>query len=76
VDRSVDEDCVGPFALETRRSFLAPVGGTVVHDPEDTASGLAGFLRHHVAYEPIHGSNAVFITIIKVETSGFQPDSF
>lgn len=60
MDWSVDEDGVGPSFLKACGSLPASVGGTVVHDPEDTASGLVGFLRHHFADEAIHRSNSIF----------------
>jgi hypothetical protein len=46
VDRSVDEDGVGPFGAEAADSFLAPMSGAVIHDPEDAASRLIR-LSHH-----------------------------
>ena len=35
MDRSVDEDRVGPLGAKAFDSLLAAVSGTVVHDPED-----------------------------------------
>jgi hypothetical protein len=51
VDRSVDEDGVGPFGAEAVDSFLAPMSGAVVHDPEDAASGLVRLSAHHFTDE-------------------------
>ena len=59
VDRSVDENGIGPFVPQTLGSFLAPMSGAVVHDPEDTTSGFVGFLAHDLADEAIHRSNPV-----------------
>ena len=60
VDGSVDEDSIGPFVPQTLGSFVAPMCGTVVHDPEDTTSGLVRFLGHDVTDETIDRSNSVF----------------
>jgi hypothetical protein len=59
VDRSVDEDGVGPFDAEAADSFLAPMSGAVVHDPEDAASGLVRLLAHHFIDQAIYRCNAV-----------------
>ena len=60
VDRSVDEDGIGPFVAQTVGGFLASVSGAVVHDPKDPSSGLVGLLVHDFADEPIHGSYTAF----------------
>lgn len=59
VDRSVDEDGVGPFGAEAFDRLLAPVSGTVVPDPEDAASRPVGLSGHDVTDETFHGSNPV-----------------
>lgn len=60
VDRSVDKDRVGPFGAEAFDRLLAAVSGTVVHDPEDAASGPVGLLGHDFSDEAFHRSNPVF----------------
>jgi hypothetical protein len=60
VDRSVDEDGIGPFVTQTVDGFLAPMSRAVVHNPRDAASGPVGFLVHDIADEVIHGGNSVF----------------
>jgi len=57
VDRSVDEDGIGPFVAQTVYGFLAAMSGAVVHNPKDTVSRLVGLLAHDLADEPIHRSN-------------------
>ena len=59
VDRSVDEDSVGPFVAEAVGGLLPSMSGAVVHDPEDAASGFVGLLAHDFADKPIHWSNAI-----------------
>jgi hypothetical protein len=44
VNRSMDEDGVGPLVAKTLDGFLAAMSGAVVHDPKDTVSGLVGLL--------------------------------
>ena len=60
VDRSVDEEGVGPLVTQAFGGFLATVGGAVVHDPEDATSGFVGFLAHDFSDQPIDGSDAAF----------------
>ncbi len=60
VDRGVDEDRVGPFIAEAVDRLLTPVRGTVVHDPEDAASGPVGLLRHDFSDETFDRCNPVF----------------
>jgi len=60
VDRSVDEDGIGPFVAQTVYGFLAAMSGAVVHNPKDPASGLVGLLVHDFADEAIHRSNSAF----------------
>ena len=59
VDRSVDEDRVGPFGAEAVDGFLATMSGAVVHNPEDAASGLVGLLVHDFADEALHRSHPI-----------------
>ena len=59
VDWSVDEDRVGPFGAIAVDSFLATMGGAVVHNPEDAASGLVGLLAHDVADESLYWSHPI-----------------
>ena len=56
MDRSVDEDGIGPFVARTVGGFRASVSGAVVHDPKDPSSRLVGLLAHDFADKPIHGS--------------------
>jgi len=58
VDRSVDEDGVWPCFPQALGGLLAPMGGAVVHDPKDTASGFVGFLAHDFSDQPIHRDDA------------------
>ena len=58
MDRSMDEDCVGPLVAKTLDGFLAAMSGAVVYDPKDAASGLVGLLAHDFADEPIHGGDS------------------
>jgi hypothetical protein len=59
VDGSVDQDRIRPFVAKTLGCFLAPMSGTVVHNPEDIASGSVGFLAHA---PPISLSNGAMLT--------------
>ena len=59
VDRSVDEDRVGPFGAEAVDSFLATMSGAVVHNPEDAASGFVGLLAHDFTDETLDRSHPV-----------------
>ena len=60
MDRSVDEDGIGPFVAQTVGGFLAAMSGAVVHNPKDAVSGLVGLLVHDFADEAIHRSDSVF----------------
>jgi len=59
VDRSVNEDRVGPFGPEAVDSFLATMSGAVVHNPEDPASGRVGLLVHDFTDEALYRSHPV-----------------
>ena len=61
VGRSVDQDGVGPLGLEAVGSFLTPMSGAVVHDPEDATCRLVGLLAHDVAHEAIHWRDAILV---------------
>ena len=83
VDGSVDEDRVGPFGAETFDRFLAPMSGTVVHDPEDAASGFVGLLGHDFSDEAFHRSNPVLdfaaaedLGTMDVPSSQISPGAF
>ena len=54
VNRSVDEDGIWPFVAQTLDGLLAPMGGAVVHDPKDSASGFIRFLTHDFGDKPVH----------------------
>ena len=56
---SVDEDGVGPSGAEAVGSFLTPMSGAVVHDPEDATCRLVGLLGHDFANEAIHRRDAI-----------------
>ena len=56
---SVDEDGVRPLGAETVGSFLTPMSGAVVHDPEAAPCGLVGLLAHDFADEAIHRRDAI-----------------
>jgi len=56
---SVDEDGVGPSGAEAVGSFLTPMSGAVVHDPENATCGLVGLLAHDFANEAIHRRDAI-----------------
>jgi len=58
VDRSVDEDGIRPFVAQTFYGLVAAMGGTVVHDPKDTASGSVRFLAHDFGDKPVHRGDA------------------
>ena len=58
VDRSVDEDGIGPFVAQALDGLLAPMGRTVVHYPKDTASGFIRLLAHDFADQPVHRGDA------------------
>jgi len=58
VDRSVDEDGIRPLVAETLSGLLAPMGGTVVHNPKDTASEFVRFLAHDFGEKPVHRGDA------------------
>lgn len=60
MDRSVDEDDVGPLGAKAVGGFLPPVSGAVVHNPEDAAGGFIGLLAHDFAHPATHRRNAVF----------------
>ncbi len=83
VDGSVDEDRVGPFGAEAFDRFLAPMSGTVVHDPEDAASGFVGLLGHDFSDEAFHRSNPVLdfaaaedLGTMDVPSSQISPGAF
>lgn len=59
VGRGVDEDCIGPLSAEAINGPLAPMNGTVVHDPEDASRGLVGLLAHDFANQAIHRRDAI-----------------
>jgi len=59
VGGSVDENGVGPLGAETVGSFLTPMSGAVIHDPEDATCGLVGFLAHDLANKAIHRRDAI-----------------
>ena len=59
VDRSVDQDGIGPFVAQTVGGFLAAMSRAVVHDPKDAVSGLVRLLVHDFADEAIHRSDSV-----------------
>jgi hypothetical protein len=44
MSRSMDENGVGPLGAEAVGSFLTPMSGAVVHDPEDATCRLVGLL--------------------------------
>ena len=46
MNRGMDEDQVGPFGAQAATGSLAAMGGTIVDDAEDAASGVVGLLRH------------------------------
>ena len=58
VHRSVDENGIRPFVTQTLDGLLAPMGGTIVHDPKDAASGFVGFLAHDFGDKPVHRGDA------------------
>ena len=83
VNRSVDEDRVGPFGAEAFDRLLAPMSGTIVHDPEDAASGLVGLLGHDFGDEAFHRSNPVLdfaaaedLGTMDVPSSQISPGAF
>lgn len=59
MDRSVDQDRVGPSGAETIDGFLAAMSGAVVHDPEDATSRFVRLLTHDFRHEALHRSNSV-----------------
>jgi len=59
VDRSVDQDRVGPFGAEAVDGLLAPMSGAVVHYPEHAASGLVGLLVHVFTDETLYWSHPI-----------------
>jgi hypothetical protein len=48
----------GPLVAQTLGGVLAPMGGTVVHHPKDTASGFVRFLAHDFGDMPGHRRDA------------------
>src|SRR3990172_880630 len=55
---SVDRDHVAESGVQTTDASTATVRRAVVHDPEDAASGLVGWLPHHVAHQFLEGFDA------------------
>ena len=60
MDRGVDEEGIRPFVAQTLGGLLAPMGGTVIHDPKDTASGFVRLLVHDLGDKPVHRGDAAF----------------
>lgn len=60
VNGGVDENSVGPLGAETINGFLSPVGGAVVHNPEDAMSRLVRLLAHDLSDEAVGGSDSIF----------------
>jgi len=58
VDRSVDEDDVGPFGAQPSGGALATVRRTIVGDPEYAPRGAVGLLAHDLSDETFEGSDA------------------
>ncbi len=61
VNWRVHEDSIRPLRAETSSGFLPPVGGAVVHDPEDAAGGPVRLLTHDLSDEAVGGSNSIFL---------------
>ena len=59
VDGRVDDDQVGPGALEAVDAAFAAVRGAVVDDQEDALRGAVGVLGHELIDELIEGLDAV-----------------
>jgi len=60
VNRGVDENSVGPSGAEAINGFLSPVGGAVVHNPEDAMSRLVRLLAHDLSEEAVRWGNSIF----------------
>ena len=61
MDRSVDEEHVGPLRAEASNRLLAAMGRAVVHDPENAACRLIGLSAHDVFNQAIDRSDAAFL---------------
>ena len=53
VDRGVDQHDRGPRGAQAVSGFFAPVGGTVIGNPEDAPRRAIGFYRHDLFYQAV-----------------------
>jgi hypothetical protein len=60
VDRSMDEDDIGPFGAQSSSSALAAMRGAVVDDPEHAAGRPVRLLAHDLRDQAFEGSDAGF----------------
>jgi hypothetical protein len=58
VDRPVHQDQPRVLTLQAGHRPRAPVGGAVVHDPEDPSRLGIGRHRHDLGHQPIEGGDA------------------
>jgi hypothetical protein len=54
----MDKDGIRPLVAQTLDGLLASMGGTVVHNPKNTASGFIRLLAHDFADKPVHRGDA------------------
>lgn len=60
VDRSMNEERIGPLIAQASGSLLTSMSRAVVHNPKDTAGRFVRLLAHDFADEAIHRSDSAF----------------
>ena len=60
VDRSVDEDDIGPFGVQSSGGALAAMSGAIVDDPEHAAGRPIRLLAHDLCDQAFEGDDAGF----------------
>lgn len=61
MDRTMDQDEMGIFFLQSLRAGLPSIRGAVIHDPENTACLMVGRLGHDLSYLPVKRKDAGFL---------------